>query len=230
VRWILAVEPVAEWTAEAADRFGQWGRAAVATPGAEGVEIESVDREGQAAHTGRQDVPRFVAMLSLWADDQRVVKTVLDAAHDHDVARVVLFGVEQCRVRHSFPRAWRDGEPTPGLKKSTFWRANPDFGPDWRERYERHATIVRDHHSSAWQYRQNLLATHDDDGGWDAVSELWWPTADGLIERFYNSPESQRAVREDTVFVGRAMPIVTRHTILRSPPGTDDTDDAASTT
>jgi hypothetical protein len=155
---------------------------------------------------------------------------VLDAAHDRGVTRVVPFGVEQCRIRHPFPRTWGDGEPTPGLKKSTFWRANPDFGPDWRERYERHAAIVRDHHSSAWQYRQNLLSTHDDDAGWDAVSELWWPTADGLIERFYNSPESQRAVREDTVFVGRAMPIVTRHTILRSTTVSGATDDAATTT
>ena len=47
---------------------------------------------------------------------------------------------------------------------------------------------------------------------------LWWPEPAGLIERFYNSPESQEAVREDTVFVGRAMPIVTTHTFLRTAP------------
>ena len=197
-------------------------------PGVAGAEIETVDRDAQFAHTGREQLPRFVALLSVWLDDPRALAPVLSAGDDHDVTRVIPFGVDECCPRHHFARTWSDGEPTPGLKKSTFWQANPDFGPRWRERYERHASIVLVHHSSAWQYRQNILSTHDDPAGWQAVSELWWPTPSGLLEHFYNSSESQRVVREDTVFVGRAMPIVTRHTILRTSPGQDPAGASAS--
>jgi hypothetical protein len=223
------VEPVAEWTAGAQRDFEAWARRVAALPEVDRVEMETVERDAQIAHTGRAELPRYVALLSVWLDDARTLGPILAAAAEHGVERVIPFEVEQCTVRHDFPRTWADGESTPGLKKSTFWQANPDFGPGWRERYERHAAIVRDHHSSAWQYRQNLLSTHDDPGGWNAVSELWWPTPAGLLEHFYNSPESQRAVWDDTVFVGRAMPIVTAHTILRSVPALDGSGDARST-
>jgi hypothetical protein len=54
----------------------------------------------------------------------------------------------------------------------------------------------------------------------DAVSELWWPTTPALIEQFYASEEARMAVADDTIFVERATatPVVTIHTILRTPP------------
>lgn len=217
-RWILAIEPAGGWTFAHEAGFGRWAREAAEQPGCAGAEMEVIAPEAHIAHTGRPDLSRFVALLSLWAPDPSVVAAACESARAHGLARVVTFPVARCTLRYPFARSWADGEQTPGLKKSTFWQAGPDFGPAWADRYERHAQIARDHHSSAWQYRQNLLGEHDDPGRWDAVSELWWPTTDDLVERFYNSPESKAAVREDTVFVGRAMPIVTTHTVLRTAP------------
>jgi len=217
-RWILAIEPAGGWTAAHERAFVAWARATADAPGVLGAEMETIEADAHAAHTGRDEFPTVVALLSLWAVGPDVAAAAQASARESGVSRVKVFPVAQCTVRHPFPRDWADGEPTPGLKKSTFWQANPAVGASWQQRYANHAGVVRGHHSSAWQYRQNLLAPHDDAAGWDAVSELWWPTPAGLIEHFYNSPESQLAVRDDTVFVGKAMPIVTTHTILRTPP------------
>ena len=62
----------------------------------------------------------------------------------------------------------------------------------WRERYSNHAIVVRKHHSSAWRYRQNVIEAKPEGFELDAVSELWWPTVEGLTQRFYNSEESRR--------------------------------------
>ena len=49
---------------------------------------------------------------------------------------------------------------------------------------------------------------------YQAVSELWWPTEEALLERFYASEAARRLVAEDTqgfIDIPSAVQTVTRH-------------------
>jgi hypothetical protein len=111
------------------------------------------------------------------------------------------------------------GRITPGIKKTTFWSARAEMdAKDWRARYREHAKLVPSVHAAAWRYRQNVIEAAPDGFPYDAVSELWWPTDEGLLDDFYASEEAKRLVAEDTqgfIELASAVQVVTRHERLR---------------
>jgi EthD domain len=216
-RWILAVSPSGAWAEEPRAAFEAWART-LAEPGQghAGVEMEWLAPEAHRLHTGTDAPPRFHAFASVWTEVGFDPATAGGPAGE----TVHPFQVHDT-VRIDYPRDWTDNVPTPGVKKTTFWCASDACAGDWRSRYEHHADVVRECHRSAWRYRQNLVESRPASGpAFDAVSELWWPDADGLVLHFYADDTARDAVADDTVFVDRAdaTPVVTVHTVLRTPP------------
>ena len=107
------------------------------------------------------------------------------------------------------------GRVTPGVKKTTLWSARAGLDArDWEARYREHAKLVPSAHATAWRYRQNVIEAAPDGVPYDAVSELWWPSDEGLLEDFYASEQARCLVAEDTrgfIDVASAVQIVSRH-------------------
>lgn len=215
VRAIIAVSDEQPWGDGERNAFGDWAAAQVdRQPVLLGAEVDLARPDLQARHTGSDSPPRYQGIFSVWTTGDFPILSLHPPRGESEV-----FIVDDV-VRIDYPRTWLDGVPTPGIKKTTFWRS-PAHCADWRARYHRHADVARRCHRSAWRYRQNLVrSTMAGDQVFDAVSELWWPDESGLIDHFYADEQARLEVAEDVVFVDQqqAWPVVTEHLVLRTPP------------
>lgn len=221
-KWILLVASESPWKEADRDAFCHWAlQLPVNFREILQVEIEWLCPEHEqfmaTLPSGQRKASPWEGFVSLWARDRDLVARLSPPGASQVTAIMV-----REELGHDFPRTWSDGQPTPGVKKTTFWKARADVACElWRERYSNHAIVVRKHHSSAWRYRQNVIEAKPEGFDFDAVSELWWPTVEGLTQRFYNSEESRRAVARDIagfLDTGHAIQVVTRHMIALSPP------------
>ncbi|MBJ19919.1 MAG: hypothetical protein GY910_05865 [bacterium] len=206
-KWLLAIDPGAPWSDESLQIFRDWGSGVAET----GVQSEMEWWAVEAHHrfTGSRAQPPFCAFLSVFAD------AAFDPAHlgTPTGMQVAILGL---RPQSVFDRSRSEpGCMTPGLKKTTLWRARGDLDPvSWQARYHAHASLVPSVHGSAWRYCQNVIEEGPTGLPYQAVSELWWPTDEALLERFYTSEEAQRLVAEDTqgfIDIPSAIQTVTRH-------------------
>ena len=211
-KWLLAVATNMAWTEAAAQAFRIWGQeVAKSHPGIE-IEIEWLATEAHRRFTNSDAQPPFCAFLTAFSEPDFYP---LALGSPKGMA-VTILGLAPQPV---FDRIRSEpGVPTPGLKKTTLWRARAELDPaTWQARYRAHAEHVPSVHASAWRYCQNLIEEIPDgsDGPlYHAVSELWWPTEEDLLERFYASEEARRWVAEDTqgfIDIPSAVQTVTRH-------------------
>ena len=101
----------------------------------------------------------------------------------------------------------RLGERTPGVKIVGLVR-RPDgmsheaFVEHW---LERHVPLALRHHPGLCKYVTNVVdARLGDAPDWDGIAELHFPSHDAMRTRFFDSPEGERAIREDMPrFIGR---------------------------
>ncbi len=206
-KWLLAVAPGAPWSEEAARAFRDWGRG-VATAGLD-IEMEWLAGEAHQRFTGAGEQPPFCAFLTVFAEVAFDPATLGSPTG----MQVTILGLTPQPV---FDRIRSEpGRVTPGLKKTTLWRARQDLdAASWQARYRAHAELVPSVHASAWRYCQNLIEEATDGHPYQAVSELWWPTEEDLLERFYASDEARHLVAEDTqgfIEISSAVQTVTRH-------------------
>jgi hypothetical protein len=206
-KWLLAVDPGVPWSDEAMQVFQEWSRGA-ATFVFE-AEMEWLAVEAHRRFTGSREQPRFCAFLTVLA------APAFDPARlgSPDGMQVTILGL---RAQPVFDRIRSEpGRPTPGIKKTTLWRARTDLdAATWQARYHDHASLVPRVHASAVRYCQNLIEEAPTGASYQAVSELWWPTDEALLERFYASEEARRLVAQDTqgfIDIPSAIQTVTRH-------------------
>jgi hypothetical protein len=106
---------------------------------------------------------------------------------------------------------------TPGLKKTTFWKAPTGLANTvWQRRYRAHVAAVQQHHS-AWAYRQNLIKDKPPSFPFDAISENWWANVNDLCESFYLSETGRRAVSDEVagfIDFGAVAAVVSQHTVI----------------
>jgi len=206
-KWLLAVATGAPWSDELAQAFRSWG-GGVAETGLES-EAEWLAVEAHRRFTGSREQPPFCAFLTVFSP------SAFDPARlgSPDGMQVAIFGLSPQPV---FDRIGLEpGRPTPGIKKTTLWSARADLDTaTWQARYRGHASLVPRVHASAWRYCQNVIEEAPAGFDFQAVSELWWPTDEDLLERFYASQEARRLVAEDTqgfIDIPSAIQTVTRH-------------------
>jgi hypothetical protein len=219
-KWVLALASDKPWNASDEAALAAWAVELSHVPGIRGVEIEFLSPDEHRLHTSgttiQREPPRWSALALVWSDPG------LDAValQPPGASAVTVLRTSE-RLAHDFPRDWPDGTPTPGFKKTTFWRAAPGrTAEEWQAAYADHADLVRMHHSAAWRYRQNIIQAKPDGLPYDAISELWWPKREDLARRFYDSEESKAAVSDDTDrFLDKSctMQMVTRHMIVKAP-------------
>ena len=198
---------------EARGVFQDWSRDVAATAAGARAEIEWLAPETHRSYTRSTKQPPFCAFLTLRTDEARDPPE-LAAPPKTTVIRLLLS--EQLIFDRS--RA-TPGQPTPGVKKTTLWKARRDLSAaGWQAHYRDHAKLVPRVHASAWKYRQNVIERAPEGFPYDAVSELWWERPSDLIERFYASDEAERLVAEDTrkfIDIASAAQVVTLHESLR---------------
>jgi hypothetical protein len=206
-KWLLAVDPGAPFSDEAVQVFQDWS-CGVAATGLE-AEMEWLAIDAHRRFTGSREQPLFCAFLTVFA------ASGFDPARlgSPDGMQVTIFGLSAQPV---FDRIGPEPRgATPGIKKTTLWRARADLETaTWQARYREHASLVPRVHASAWRYCQNVIEEAPAGLSFQAVSELWWPTDEDLLERFYASEEARRLVAEDTrgfIDIPSAIQTVTRH-------------------
>jgi hypothetical protein len=156
--------------------------------------------------------PAWSALVSLWTSSPD--RPDLPAPPDPFAAVCV-----QVREHRAFgmEKAVASAGATPGLKKTTFWKAPTGLASKtWQDRYRAHVATVQKHHS-AWAYRQNIVIDKPASFPFDAVSENWWAELPDLRERFYLSEAGRRAVSEEVAgFIDLAVvaQVVSRHTVI----------------
>ena len=124
------------------------------------------------------------------------------------VAEVGTCGVWRCEFRRVQERArrWPLGQPSPGVAMLfAIWRrpelSHAEFDSHWRDV---HAPLAVQHHVGMWDYTQcsfrGALVAHATD--YDGVAICQFPSVEDLEQRFYGSPEGERAIAEDVVKFG----------------------------
>jgi hypothetical protein len=206
-KWLLAFAVGGGGADETVEALRPWAEA-LARDGLD-VEIEWLDALAHRRFTGSSEDPPFCAFVTIhadpaWAPTERGSPTEAPPSIFRLSAQPVFDRIE-CEP----------GEPTPGLKKTTLWRARADLTESgWHARYAGHAELVPRAHASAWRYCQNVIESAPAETTYHAVSELWWPTEADLLERFYASEEARALVAEDTqafIDIPSAVQTVTRH-------------------
>jgi hypothetical protein len=65
--------------------------------------------------------------------------------------------------------------------------------------YAEHVAVARVHHPGVWRYVQNVVIDGSGPGadGVEAISELWYPSSEDFLGRFYLNDESPAVVKAD---------------------------------
>jgi hypothetical protein len=97
---------------------------------------------------------------------------------------------------------WPNGIATPGVKQISFVAKLASVTPaDFEARYCHHREVAAVEHVGTWQYTQNLvtaIGTDDPTLQFAAVSEMWFRSADDLVDRYYTTPASRAIAYADT--------------------------------
>ncbi len=124
------------------------------------------------------------------------------------VAPVGTRGVWEAEFRRvvDYERDWPDGEPSPGVGMVFgIWRL-PELSYEQYDAYwrDKHAPLAIEHHVGMWDYTQCSFRRPlvDDATDYDGVAICQFPSLEDLKERFYGSPEGERAIAEDVVKFG----------------------------
>jgi uncharacterized protein (TIGR02118 family) len=116
------------------------------------------------------------------------------------------------------------GERSPGVKLFCPVRRRADlsheaFVAHW---FGTHAPIARAHHPGLTRYHTNLVERRLDraaGAGWDGFTELHFASADSIAGGLFDSPEGERAVREDIAkFLGHAGAYRVAEYVQKLPP------------
>lgn len=167
-------------------------------------------------------VPTADAVVAVWIDDAASTRVVdpLGALG----RRFMAWTVDEYQPKHS-SRTWRDGTESPGVKMISLMRRDPSLSRDEFAQHwlERHAPLAVRHHVGLWNYTQNVVVeTLTDDGGdVDGIAELHFETRSDFTERFFDSPDGMRIIRDDVArFMTRASSdaAVFTETVWRTPP------------
>jgi uncharacterized protein (TIGR02118 family) len=116
------------------------------------------------------------------------------------------------------------GGRSPGVKLFCPVRRRADlsreaFVAHW---FGTHAPIARAHHPGLTRYHTNLVERRLDRGGgvgWDGFTELHFASEDSIADGLFDSPEGERAVREDIAkFLGDAGAYRVAEYVQKLPP------------
>ena len=206
-KWLLAFASDDGGGDETVQQLRRWAHA-LALGGLD-VEIEWIDASMHRRFTGNTEDPPFCAFVTIYTDPALALPEL-------DPPKDVSLSIFRLDPQPVFDRVVCEPDlPTPGLKKTTLWRARADLPESsWRARYAAHAELVPRVHASAWRYCQNVIESAPAESPYHAISELWWPTEADLLERFYASEEARALVAEDTqgfIDIASAVQTVTRH-------------------
>jgi hypothetical protein len=104
--------------------------------------------------------------------------------------------------RPGWDRSGGDADPlaSNAVKMVSFVVRRPEVDrPKFERDYAEHVAVARVHHPGVWRYVQNLVLDGRGAGaeGVEAVSELWYPSSDDFLTRFYANDESPGVVKTD---------------------------------
>jgi hypothetical protein len=141
----------------------------------------------------------YDALLWCWFDDQQ-------PADGDELAGLEPLATVPAVLRLDERPGWdrSGGEADPlapnAVKMVSFVVRRPEVDrPRFERDYAEHVAVARVHHPGVWRYVQNLVLDGRGAGaeGVEAVSELWYPSGDDFLTRFYATDESPGVVRTD---------------------------------
>ncbi|MHC9544730.1 MAG: hypothetical protein AB9903_34890 [Vulcanimicrobiota bacterium] len=119
-----------------------------------------------------------------------------DSAHIVvEVVETFLGGLEALRLEENI--VWDDSpednvpKPAPAIKQIFFIARHPDLtSEEFRSRYRRYGETAREHRAGIERYVQNIVLEAQGEwiGNADAVSEIWFRSAEDVGEPFYLKP------------------------------------------
>lgn len=216
-KWMIALTDATDQSDRDLGEITAWVDAIkLSTPGLRGLELDVLSLPEHRAHDeffSRQATkPLWSALINLWTSAQG--RPDLPPPPEPFEATCVQVGEHRA---FGFEKGVTSPGATPGLKKTTFWKAPTGLASNiWQDRYRAHVPTVREHHS-AWAYRQNIIIGKPTAFPFDAVSENWWAELSDLRERFYLSETGRRAVSDEVagfIDLGVTAAVVSRHTVI----------------
>jgi hypothetical protein len=141
----------------------------------------------------------YDALLWCWFDDS-------DSAGGDELAGLEPLATVHAVLRLDERPGWdrSEGEADPlaanAVKMVSFVVRRPEVDrPKFERDYGEHVAVARVHHPGVWRYVQNLVLDGTGAGaeGVEAVSELWYPSRDDFLTRFYATDESPGVVKTD---------------------------------
>jgi len=175
--------------------------------------------------------PPFSGLMWSWYQD---LQDALDPGRLYaspDSARIVvevvetfLGGLEALRLEEHI--VWEDSpkdnvaKPAPGIKQVFFINRRPDItSEEFRSRYLRYGETAREHRAGIDRYVQNIVLEAQGEwiGNADAVSEIWFRSAEDVQEPLYLKPggsaEGPRNAADFIDFSALSSILVTEHVI-----------------
>jgi uncharacterized protein (TIGR02118 family) len=153
-----------------------------------------------------------VVHVALPGQDRRFVSALRAIGPVEDLAKALepmaSHGIWEAEFRsvRSHGRSESDGQPTPGVGMLFgIWRrpglSHAEFDTHWRDV---HAPLALKHHVAMWDYTQCSFrrALTGSSVDYDGVAICQFPTIEALEQRFFASPEGERAINEDVVRFG----------------------------
>lgn len=165
--------------------------------------------------------PEYDAVLETWHDSpaspaalkplQARIEPISSRAFSYEVSEI---------VQKSGARTWPPGRRSPGIKgiypvTRRAGMASDAFARHWRDV---HGPLALRHHIGMSRYVQNLVKGSLTLGApaCDGISELHFPTARDMRERFIDSPQGARRIADDvSSFVGTSLRLDASEYILR---------------
>jgi uncharacterized protein (TIGR02118 family) len=165
--------------------------------------------------------PEYDAVLETWHDlpGSPAALEPLQARIEPISSRAFSYEVSEI-VQKSDARTWPLGQRSPGIKgiypvTRRAGMTTRAFVRHWRDV---HGPLARRHHVGLSRYVQNVVQGPLTPGApaCDGISELHFPTARDMRERFIDSPEGARRIADDvSSFVGTSMRLDASEYILR---------------
>ena len=144
--------------------------------------------------------PPWDALAHVWTDSDGGPAEIAVRFAEH-AESAVAWEVSEHVVWPYLPD-WPDGTPTPGVKQISFVAKPASVASaDFETRYRHHRQVAAVEHVDTWQYVQNLVTrvgTNDPTLQFTAMSEMWFRSADDLVDRYYATPASRAITYADT--------------------------------
>jgi uncharacterized protein (TIGR02118 family) len=166
-------------------------------------------------------LPPHDAVVETWWDapDDRAPLERLHAGASGLISQVFSYRVREV-VQKDCARTWPAGQRSPGIKGIYAVTRSPGLTPAEFERHWRevHGPLALRHHVGMSKYVQDVVVEPLEPGApaFDGFSELHFPTARDMRERFVDSPEGGRRIAQDVAkFVGDAIRLDASEYVLR---------------